>query len=309
MSQTGAYELQPLSYNASDARQLSCRAQPYVNQATGSDTLDSGRGESEEKPFKTIQAAVNYVCENYNVSRYTLTIYIEPPYDNLADLELPSYSASTGAIRIVSKSADPSQCKVRRISLSYAVPYYLWNITARAFSIASGRYGCFHASKGQLNLQNCVADMTSANISGGAFSACFAGTYGEIRIWALTENQTDYFNVPGIKIIGDNKHSFDCIFNADSGGLISFAADIKIEGNCNITSAFASASNLSMILWSYSSLAIPGRAPVITISEDSSVSGKRYSSSGNSIVTARGQGAEAYPGTIVGTTTNGGQYY
>ena len=209
----------------------------------------------------------------------------------------------------MSKSVDPSQCKIRRAYLSFAVPYYLWNITARAYTISSGRYGCFHASKGQLNLQNCVADMTNANISGGAFSACYAATYGEIRIWALSGSQTDYFNVPGIKIIGNNEHSFDCIFNADSGGLISFAADITIEGSCNITSAFSAASNLSMILWSYSSLAIPGRAPVITISENSSVSGRRYASGGNSIVTARGQGAEAYPGTIVGTTTNGGQYY
>lgn len=294
---------------ACDSGQLPSGVKSYVNQATGSDTLDNGRGESEDKPFKTIQAAVNYVCENYNISSHTLTIYIEPPYDDLSDLELPSYSASTGAIGIVSKSADPSQCKIRRAYLSFAVPYYLWNITARAYTISSGRYGCFHASKGQLNLQNCVADMTNANISGGAFSACYAATYGEIRIWALSGSQTDYFNVPGIKIIGNNEHSFDCIFNADSGGLISFAADITIEGNCNITAAFSAASNLSMILWSYSSLAIPGRAPVITISENSSVSGKRYSCGGNSIVTARGQGAEAYPGTIAGTTTNGGQYY
>ena len=37
------------------------------NHAAAADTLDEGRGLSDAKPFKTIQAAVNFLCENFNV--------------------------------------------------------------------------------------------------------------------------------------------------------------------------------------------------------------------------------------------------
>ena len=48
----------------------------YVNGASGSDTLDAGRGESTGKPFKTIQACVDYVCENYNIGPYNMVINV-----------------------------------------------------------------------------------------------------------------------------------------------------------------------------------------------------------------------------------------
>ena len=46
----------------------------YVDKSTGSDTLDDGRGESESKPFKTIQACVDYVTSNYNLNKNNVGI-------------------------------------------------------------------------------------------------------------------------------------------------------------------------------------------------------------------------------------------
>lgn len=109
----------------------------YVNATTGSDTLDEGRGESEEKPFKTIQACASYVCDNYNVSRYTLTVHIAP--GTYAPFTLGSFSRSTG--RIVFEGPAPKFAKdfpviiegtdKTLISYSGAEPFYFKNIKYR----------------------------------------------------------------------------------------------------------------------------------------------------------------------------------
>ena len=70
----------------------------YVNQATGSDTLDAGRGESESKPFKTIQACLNYVCDNYNFSTYNCTIEVAAGVYNENTIEIPKYNSVTGIL-------------------------------------------------------------------------------------------------------------------------------------------------------------------------------------------------------------------
>ena len=79
----------------------------YVNGSTGSDTLDSGRVESTSKPFKTIQAAVNYVCDNYNISRYDVTIYCADVVTT-EQLVLPTYNATDGHITITRWSVSES---------------------------------------------------------------------------------------------------------------------------------------------------------------------------------------------------------
>ena len=66
----------------------------YVNQVTGSDTLDAGRGESVGKPFKTIQACLDYVTSNYNLNSHNIGIRIYPGvYDE--QLELGEFSRTT----------------------------------------------------------------------------------------------------------------------------------------------------------------------------------------------------------------------
>lgn len=79
----------------------------YVNGTTGSDTLDAGRGESASKPFKSIQAAVNYVCDNYNISRYVATIYCADVVTT-NQLVLPEYNATDGHISITKWSISKS---------------------------------------------------------------------------------------------------------------------------------------------------------------------------------------------------------
>ncbi|WP_415992664.1 hypothetical protein [Desulfovibrio piger] len=119
----------------------------YVNATTGSDTLDEGRGESEEKPFKTIQACASYVCDNYNVSRYTLTVHIAP--GTYAPFSLGGYSRSTG--RIVFEGPAPKFAKdfpviiegmdKTLVAYSGAEPFYFRNIKYREnMTPAIGRF-------------------------------------------------------------------------------------------------------------------------------------------------------------------------
>ena len=75
----------------------------YVDAGTGADTLDEKRGESAGKPFKTLQACLNYVCDNFNVSRYGCTINVAPGtyfYFGIAD-----FARTTGYIMITGESA------------------------------------------------------------------------------------------------------------------------------------------------------------------------------------------------------------
>lgn len=76
----------------------------YVNGTTGSDTLDVGRGLSADKPFKTIQACVNYICDTYNLSRYNAYINVSAGTYEEGGLECKDFTASGG--QIVIKSAD-----------------------------------------------------------------------------------------------------------------------------------------------------------------------------------------------------------
>lgn len=77
----------------------------YVNTATGTDTLDTSRGEIATKPFKTIQACVNYVANNFNIGNYRARILVYPGTYNEA-LTLPSYSRNSGYILITSQSGN-----------------------------------------------------------------------------------------------------------------------------------------------------------------------------------------------------------
>jgi len=74
----------------------------YVNSATGN---DSNNGLTPETAFKTIQAAYNYIADNYNLSSYNATIQIaDGTYSE--NLTLGSYSSNTGSIIITGNAAN-----------------------------------------------------------------------------------------------------------------------------------------------------------------------------------------------------------
>ena len=79
----------------------------YVDTATGSDILTEGIGETVSKPFKTIQACIDYVTNNYNLNSNTVGIRILPGTYN-ESLTLGQFSRTTGYISLLPHEDDYS---------------------------------------------------------------------------------------------------------------------------------------------------------------------------------------------------------
>ena len=267
--------------------------------------MDDGRGESAAKPFKTIVAAAQYVANNYNMGAYTATIHVAEGYDGYSTLRLPLYNATTGRICIKGESSDYAGVKVGTILLEYAVSYDIVNITARVMTISSGTVGAIQVTAGVLTLYNVCCDMKSANQSSGSgrIFCLYAATNGMIRIWATAADSYTpgvTFDIDGAEIQG--------ILHTTTFGQIQFTADLTYKGAGSVVSANAYVTMVGVLLRSVSSLAVPGRLPVVVMEEGASVTGSRYQVQQNGILNTGGGGVDFLPGTTAGTTATGGQY-
>ena len=85
---------------------LSANMDLYVNtnHSDADDTIIDGRG-TQNLPFKTIQAAVNFVTRNYSVGSYTVTIYIASGTYN-EEVALPTYSRTSGNITLTASDLN-----------------------------------------------------------------------------------------------------------------------------------------------------------------------------------------------------------
>lgn len=81
----------------------------YVRKA-GNDVIVENKGTTEALAFATIQACVDYVCANFNLSKYNVTIDVGPGAFE-ESLNLGGYQATTGRVYIrgaESSGADPT---------------------------------------------------------------------------------------------------------------------------------------------------------------------------------------------------------
>lgn len=276
----------------------------YVNQATGSNTLDAGRGESASKPFKTIQAAVNYITDNYNIASYYAIINVASGYNKAEDmLYLKNFSRTSGGIRIQSSSGNKTDVKIAGVELRFPGLYILDNLTIEMPDYADANSAVFGvcATSGQIDLYDVNIDITKVDTSRNLIVIGSEST-GVIRIYA-TNSSSD---PSGIYITGPVIESGNLqVLSAWAGGSIQFSADITVTGDMSITD-FAYAYNLGIIRRTTSLLVNPGRAPVITAS--GTITGRRYRVNTNGIVDSNSGGAEFFPGDTAGTTASGGQY-
>ena len=143
--------------------------QLYVDVTSGSDVLDDGRG-AQNKPFKTIQACVNYATGTYSLGKYS--IYINVGAGTYPEnVSLPDYSRGSGAIHIRSSSgardvvveAQLSSTGLRRtcISANAGGVWHLHHIDARRVenptTTKAAAPGCFQATSNSiLHLYGCA---------------------------------------------------------------------------------------------------------------------------------------------------------
>ena len=281
---------------------LTTNKQYYVNVATGSDTLDNGRGESASKPFKTLKAALNHAVTTHNLGLYSVFVNVAEGTYSEGDLTLPAFTTSTGSIIIrgASQSVRDTTIIHSRLILSFSNRYVFQHITIKMKDASSYYYGV-NAEQGNIDLYDVTFDGRNF-IPSNATSTSYLirCTGGKVRVWA-----SDNSDLVGIKCLVSSNAPLTGIIGLSNSGTMEIAADITVVGDITVNQ-FISATTGSKFSRGSSILTYPGRLAVI--SATGTVTGKRYSVNGNSVVATSNGGPEFFPGTIAGTTTTGGQY-
>ena len=275
----------------------------YVNQATGSDTLDTGRGESSSKPFKTIQSCVNYVCDNYNISRYTATINVAAG-TYAGPITLPEFTKSSG--KIVLKSQTDFAAIITNSSngncLQCAGGY--WNIegfkfvanfsdnettnalyfyTIHVYNNGILEVGSFDISC--LYTGESVASVRSVKVF-------HSGTGGSIRIQSTTKAQKVVFD----KGNATNLHVFhvegDSTISTNSYNVSQDYCNMEVSGVCSVFCTVDTGIFSRSFGGNY--------AFKFTVPEGSSVTGQRYYAQFGGRINTNNGGDEFFPGTSAG---------
>ena len=223
----------------------------YVNISTGSDVLDENRGLSPNKPFRTIQACVDYICQTYNIYKYTLTINVAT--GTYGPLSLGSYTRTTG--KIVIRANDPTtdddfpvilECTNRNlVTYLTSEPYtlknlkYKFNVTSdigqHAYSIISGSQGT-----GTLIIDRFYFEFNvSGTFTNNKNINLIHKEYGTIVLYNTSSNiGKSYINIHGNENTNFNIIRLFVMMNNGtlkfSGALTDELAEIVCSGKCSI---------------------------------------------------------------------------
>lgn len=281
----------------------------FVNGATGSNTLDAGRGESAAKPFKTIQACINYIINNYNIGNYRATINIANGTYN-ENLVLSDFSRNNGDIMITSASGNRGDvrinCTLPRASTIVATAGK-WRLSYLTIDLSpdmsqfegtNDAYTSIILSQGK----NSEVIMTGNNCRFLPDNGSPAGNY---YMYAFRAMDGGTLRIEPASVIGrfdtndlPNKVSVS-VLQSSTQGLISSSGTNSAElfpglgMNADYsTCAFADSGDIRF----WSTHPYP---PVITNSR--TTAGRRYRAQGGGTINVGNRGADFFPGTADGT--------
>ena len=267
---------------------------------TGSDTLDDGRGLTPDKPFASIQAAVNYVSTTYNLYKYNATISVAPGNYGREHILLPSYTTSTGKLIIKGSGAARTDTTCGRFVSSYASIYEIYNLTIFQKDVTSGTVGSVEASAGQIDLYNVQVNFAGIQQGTGQLWGIFVYGSGVVRVWSTASADIPnglFFNCAGADPYG---------LIIASGSRFEFAADITVTGDAAWKSCAVLAQQAGVVSRSLSAAANPGRRP--NVNTEGTITGRRYTANLNGLVNVAGAGPDFWPGDTEGNVSSGGQY-
>ena len=267
---------------------------------TGSDTLDDGRGLTPDKPFASIQAAVNYVSTTYNLYKYNATISVAPGNYGREHILLPSYTTSTGKLIIKGSGAARTDVVCGRFVSSYASIYEIYNLTIFQKDVTSGTVGSVEASAGQIDLYNVQVNFAGIQQGTGQLWGVFVYGSGVVRAWSTASADIPnglFFNCAGAEPYG---------LIIASGSRFEFAADITVTGDAAWKSCAVLAQQAGVVSRSLSAAANPGRRP--NVNTEGTITGRRYTANLNGLVNVAGAGPDFWPGDTEGNVNSGGQY-
>jgi hypothetical protein len=251
----------------------------YVNTSTGSDSLYDGTsatvGSGTSGPFKTISHAL-VVAYTYAPSQYTITIQVAP--GTYTETVATPYAAGPNVV--ISGSGVNS-------------------------TIVTGPGNSTFVCQGPNTLT--VANLGVTN-TGNTNNSCFVAQQGGV----LTTNNTQSGSQPGAVFVGANggtvfpgNHNINgnsnTIFQAQYGGYVVVNnSTFTILGPISINAAFASAFGAGVVQ-------INNVTPPVFVNT-SYVNGPKFVAGVNGIVATNGLGINFFPGSVAGSTNNGGQY-
>ena len=289
----------------------------YCNAETGVDNEEEGRGESESKPWKTLNYALRQITDNYNFSIYDVFLYLAPGTygDESVDTtsavqELYAFQGS-GQLYITGISPDEAENTtiVNLISTTASNAFAFRNVTLYPVikSSSAAGYNVLDVQKATVNFYNAffklgrveqyVGDVTRTR------QLFYISNYGYVRIYATNGAQPS-----GITIDYGGTNA-DLTTISCSSGSVQITADINIvTSNSNENSTFIICDALSSCRLTTSVFDNPGRSPQINITDGVTVMGRRYAVRNNSIIATGGKGQEFFPGSSAGSTSTGGQY-
>jgi hypothetical protein len=277
--QLGAWELMGVGGQA--LGQLTGNKTLYVNYAIGSDAND-GTDNTSAHAVKSIQAAIS-IAFSYMPSQYGITIYIA---------DSPSYAG-------------------------WGIPYWagpnltiIGNVNSPQNVVIDGgnNWACAVGGPNTVTLQGVTAKCNTSGtlLPAGCFSCGSASSFYISKCRSLDCEGAVFEAYNGHMIVGD--HTFagsHCgyLFWGMSNGFIETAQGATYtfaQNPLNLTTAncYATMGGLVQVT--------PG--PVATWVNPSFVFGSRYLSTNGGVIATPGLGINYFPGSVAGSTANGGVY-
>jgi hypothetical protein len=257
----------------------------------GNDAND-GSANDAAHAFRTIQKAVNYISENFNVGTYSATVQIGAGMYS-ENVILPKYSSSTGSINLKgSGKTNTNVVVINKVGINAVASSGKYAVSDLSISASvnseftPGVVYCVHAQQGvDITLQNVdLVYNEGAGVVGVTRSVARAAG-GIIRFSSGCRIQAN----------GQSTGSGIVILLSNDGGVVWLNEDMEINGICATTILLSLTGLFRRVM-------TPGR--VIT----GTVTGTRYAVSTNAICDTAGGGANFFPGNAAGSTSTGGQY-
>ena len=263
----------------------------FVNGTTGSDVLDPGRGLTAELPFKTVQAAINYVCGSYEFLNYNMHIWIAPgTYKEW--VMIPNFGTLLG--QLVIHGSGPEQAIIRGAIICYhaaGIVVFTGKLTVQCPEEKfpgqpSAWFGIIMNCPATINVDCCIdAGINNPGLYKYNLNLC---EYGGVAL--ILENAN---------FIGNTTN-----FIITTGGVVGFNVGFTINGTIVGDGATVAARQGGKIIsW-------PGVDGITQPVIHGSVTGKRFFVDTNAQILIGGKGMNYFPGTVPGVvvTETGGLY-
>lgn len=297
----------------------------YIDGNTGADNTDEGRGFSSNKPFKTIQYAIDYICLNYSLGLYSCYFYITGGITYEEAIVLRNYDTAGGIMNLQSTTGARATIKYPAsranvsslITLNNSSSWNIYNIDLDALdidvSLAPSTWTSFGyqtvsvANSGKLSFSGCSFAISTKN------SVKQGQTLTGVRVfYANGDGSTISLLAAQSSATGQTVNKITHIVPGTPTGtfwgivLLTSGADMTVSQNdvSQDYSTYSIDSNGSLFLANSNgvfSASGTGRYMPKFIPTGSRTIAKKYNVYDGGIVKSNGNGVDWFPGTQAGT--------